>query len=98
MSILEPHAILAGLPVIKPVRTRRESSWDRTGGNRDAVTVEPDSACDHVTVELDFACTDFLVFVAICHTPTLCRSTRACGTYVYHALAATAPTFRAARL
>jgi Protein of unknown function (DUF2961) len=41
MTFWQPTSPLAGLPRIKAGRTRRESSWDRTGGNRDFRTVAP---------------------------------------------------------
>ncbi len=34
------HSPLAGLATLRDCRTRRASSWDRSGGNRDAITVE----------------------------------------------------------
>lgn len=33
--------MLAGLPRVRPYRTRRASSWDPTGGNRDRLCVAP---------------------------------------------------------
>ena len=33
--------MLANLPRVRPYRTRRSSSWDRTGGNRDRLCVAP---------------------------------------------------------
>ena len=33
--------LLSGLPLVQPFRTRRASSWDRTGGNRDRLCVAP---------------------------------------------------------
>jgi hypothetical protein len=39
MEFWQPTSPLGGLAHIKPGRSRRESSWDRTGGNRDFVTV-----------------------------------------------------------
>ncbi|MDQ0871391.1 hypothetical protein QFZ77_000050 [Paenibacillus sp. V4I3] len=36
---------LGGLPFIKDARRLRESSWDRTGGNRDFKVVEPGETC-----------------------------------------------------
>jgi hypothetical protein len=35
------ESILADLPRVRPYRTRRASSWDRTGGNRDRLCVAP---------------------------------------------------------
>lgn len=32
---------LASLPIMRECRTRRESSWDRTGGNRDFIVIKP---------------------------------------------------------
>ncbi len=32
---------LSGLATLRDARSRRESSWDRTGGNRDAISIEP---------------------------------------------------------
>jgi len=32
---------LRGLPLLRPYKRRRESSWDRTGGNRDRISVQP---------------------------------------------------------
>ena len=32
---------LRGLPVIADFRSKRSSSWDRTGGNKDFITIEP---------------------------------------------------------
>lgn len=39
MQFWQPSSPLGGLAHIKAGRSRRESSWDRTGGNRDFVTV-----------------------------------------------------------
>jgi len=36
---------LGGLPFIKDARSLRESSWDRTGENRDFKVVEPGETC-----------------------------------------------------
>ena len=33
--------LLSALPLVQPFRTRRSSSWDRTGGNRDRLCVAP---------------------------------------------------------
>lgn len=33
---------LAALPTVRPFRTRRSSSWDRRGGNRDRLSIIPD--------------------------------------------------------
>jgi hypothetical protein len=42
MSDVFPGAApLRGLPVLRPFKRRRESSWDRTGGNRDRLTIPP---------------------------------------------------------
>ncbi len=42
MSDVFPWAApLRGLPVLRPFKRRRESSWDRTGGNRDRLTIPP---------------------------------------------------------
>ena len=35
MDVWTPNSPLAGLPFVKQARSLRESSWDRTGGNRD---------------------------------------------------------------
>jgi hypothetical protein len=39
MDFWQPNSPLGGIMHIKPGRSRRESSWDRTGGNRDFWTV-----------------------------------------------------------
>ncbi|MFI2710626.1 glycoside hydrolase family 172 protein [Micromonospora sp. NPDC018662] len=41
MSFWRPTSPLAGLTRVKAGRSRRESSWDRTGGNRDFAVVPP---------------------------------------------------------
>src|SRR5205085_214301 len=33
---------LSSLPIVRPYRTRRASSWDRRGGNRDRISIAPD--------------------------------------------------------
>lgn len=40
MNVWEPNSPLGGLPIIKRARSARESSWDRTGGNRDFAVVD----------------------------------------------------------
>ena len=39
MTFWQASSPLGGLPKIKSARSRRESSWDRTGGNRDFAVV-----------------------------------------------------------
>lgn len=39
MNPWQPNSPLGGVPFLKPARTQRMSSWDRTGGNRDFWTV-----------------------------------------------------------
>ncbi len=39
MRFWAPNSPLSGLPYVKPGRSARSSSWDRTGGNRDFATV-----------------------------------------------------------
>ncbi|WP_251033047.1 hypothetical protein [Bacillus sp. ISL-7] len=41
MKVSQPNSPLGGLPFIKNASSKRESSYDRTGGNRDFVVVEP---------------------------------------------------------
>ena len=41
MSFWRPTSPLAGLTRVKAGRSKRESSWDRTGGNRDFAVVPP---------------------------------------------------------
>ena len=41
MNFWQPTSPLGGLPHLKSGRSRRESSWDRTGGNRDFHVVPP---------------------------------------------------------
>lgn len=41
MNVWAPNSPLGGLPFIKSARSLRESSWDRTGGNKDFAVVEP---------------------------------------------------------
>ena len=41
MEFWRPSSPLSGLVHVKDGRSRRESSWDRTGGNRDFAVVEP---------------------------------------------------------
>lgn len=45
MKVWQPNSPLGGLPFIKNARSLRESSWDRTGGNRDFKVVEPGETC-----------------------------------------------------
>ncbi len=35
MNVWQPNSPLGGLPMIKNARSLRESSYDKTGGNRD---------------------------------------------------------------
>ncbi len=41
MKFWQPNSPLSGLAYVKPGRSARSSSWDRTGGNRDFATVPP---------------------------------------------------------
>ncbi|NSJ28122.1 DUF2961 domain-containing protein, partial [Blautia glucerasea] len=41
MNAWQQNSPLGGLPFVKNARSRRESSYDRTGGNRDFVVVPP---------------------------------------------------------
>ena len=41
MNSWQQNSPLGGLPFVKNARSRRESSYDRTGGNRDFVVVPP---------------------------------------------------------
>lgn len=41
MDFWEPNSPLGGLAHVKDGRSKRESSWDRSGGNRDFAVVEP---------------------------------------------------------
>ena len=43
--------MLAGLPRVLPYRTRRSSSWDRTGGNRDRLCVAPGETVSLLDIE-----------------------------------------------
>lgn len=39
MEFWQPNSPLGGLAHVKSGRSRRESSWDRSGGNRDFAVV-----------------------------------------------------------
>jgi hypothetical protein len=43
--------MLMGLPRVRPYRTQRTSSWDRTGGNRDRLSVAPGESVTLLDVE-----------------------------------------------
>ena len=51
MGFWRPHSPLSGLPYLKPGRSGRSSSYDRTGGNRDFAVVAPGES--HVLADLD---------------------------------------------
>jgi hypothetical protein len=53
MGFWRPHSPLSGLPYLKPGRSGRSSSYDRTGGNRDFVVVPPGES--HVLADLNGA-------------------------------------------
>ena len=41
MSLPTIRGVLWSLPYLRNAVTKRESSWDRTGGNRDYITIKP---------------------------------------------------------
>lgn len=51
MINLDATSVLTSLPVISSARTLRQSSWDRTGGNKDNVTIDPGDR--HVMAEIE---------------------------------------------
>ena len=51
MGFWRPHSPLSGLPYLKPGRSGRSSSYDRTGGNRDFAVVAPGE--NHVLADLN---------------------------------------------
>ncbi|MFC7615130.1 DUF2961 domain-containing protein [Actinokineospora soli] len=53
MRFWQPNSPLGGLPYVKQARTRRSSSWDRTGGNRDFAVVAPGET--HVLADISGA-------------------------------------------
>src|ERR1700677_879481 len=50
MKFWAPNSPLSGLPYVKPGRSARSSTWDRTGGNRDFAVVAPGAT--HVMADL----------------------------------------------
>ena len=72
MTFWEPTSPLAGLPRIKPGRSRRESSWDRTGGNRDFNVVPPGET--HVLADISGAgIIEHLWVTTRCYSPMYLR-------------------------
>lgn len=51
MQFWQPTSPLAGLPHVKSGRSRRSSSWDQTGGNRDFAVVAPGET--HVLADIE---------------------------------------------
>ena len=48
---LPSHSPLAGLATLRDCRSKRVSSWDQTGGNRDAIPVEPGKTATLADIE-----------------------------------------------
>lgn len=51
MTGLDPQHQLLSLPLIRQAKTCRSSSWDRTGGNKDNVTIDPGAR--HTLAEIE---------------------------------------------
>lgn len=51
MNYFQTASPLGGLPYIRDYRSKRESSWDRTGGNRDFYSIDAHSAMDIASIE-----------------------------------------------
>lgn len=72
MSKWASNSPLSGLPLVRRVRTRRESSYDRTGGNRDFAVVE--SGTDYTFAEIKGAgCIRHIWLTTRCYAPQYLR-------------------------
>ena len=72
MTFWQPTSPLAGLPRIKAGRSRRESSWDRTGGNRDFKTVPAGET--HVLADIEGAgVIEHMWITTRCYSPMYLR-------------------------
>ena len=73
MNVWQPNSPLAGLPFVKRnARSKRESSWDRTGANRDFRVVEPGAT--EVLAEIEGAgCIRHIWMTTRCYAPQYLR-------------------------
>jgi hypothetical protein len=68
----QPNSPLSGLPYIKSGRSRRSSSWDQTGGNRDFHVVPPGEA--HTLADLSGAgIIEHIWITTRCYSPQYLR-------------------------
>ena len=72
MRFWSPSSPLSGLPYVKNGRSARSSTWDRTGGNRDFVRVEPGEI--HVMASLEGAgIIEHIWMTTRCYSPQYLR-------------------------
>ncbi len=72
MEAWTPNSPLGGLPFLKTGRSKRESSWDRTGGNRDFVVVEPGQTAVIANIE-GAGCIRHIWLTSFCDAPQYLR-------------------------
>lgn len=73
MDVWQPNSPLSGLPFVKRnVRSRRASSWDRSGANRDFAVVAPGET--HVLADIEGAgCIRHIWMTTRCYAPQYLR-------------------------
>jgi hypothetical protein len=72
MNVWQPNSPLGGLPFIKNASSKRESSYDRTGGNRDFVVVEPGATAVMANIK-GAGCIKHIWMTTRCYAPQYLR-------------------------
>ncbi|MDQ6693629.1 MAG: DUF2961 domain-containing protein [Chloroflexota bacterium] len=72
MNVWTPNSPLGGLPLIKAARSKRSSSYDRSGGNRDFLVVQPGETAVLADVE-GAGCIKHMWITTRCYAPMYLR-------------------------